>query len=273
VRVCRLKIDGFRGANHADITLGQHTVLVGPNNSGKTTIIEALALLLGRDRLVPRLTEHDFFGSDPYEKSRIVIVATVTGFEANDPRRHREWFASDRGVEKWLNPSTGQLHATKDQDEWLLAVRIGCAARFDIHDLEAEIVRFFVNDDDFSDPFDEGAHLQPVRGRVLQELGFFLATATRTWDRWISFSSDSLFRRVIGALGGMPAEAIRGQRQRLWKPAEQELLEVQPGLTGIVGHANAELAHLLSAAPNLQLRLTSKGLVGDRHVSRYQGRS
>jgi putative ATP-dependent endonuclease of the OLD family len=272
VRVCRLKIDGFRGANHADIALAQHTVLVGPNNSGKTTIIEALALLLGRDRLVPRLTEHDFFGSDPDEKSRIVIVATVTGFEPNDPRRHREWFAPDRGVEKWLNPSTGKLHATKDQDDWLLAVRIGCAARFDIDDLEAEILRFFVDDDDFGDPFGEGAHLQPVRGRVLQELVFFLATAKRTRDRWISFSSDGLFRRVIGALGGVPAEAIRGQRRRLWKPAEQELLEAQPGLTGIVGHVNAELAHLLSAAPNLQLRLTSTDSSGvlEAVVPHYQ---
>jgi energy-coupling factor transporter ATP-binding protein EcfA2 len=257
MRICRLKINGFRGANQADISLGQHTVLVGPNNSGKTTIIEALALLLGRDRLVPRLTEHDFFGSDPVEDSRIIIVATVTGFEPNDHRHHREWFGSDRGVEKWLDPSTGQLYATKDKDDWLLAVRIGCAARFDIHDLEAEIMRFFVDDDEFGDPFAEGGHLQPVRARVLQELGFFLATATRTWDRWISFSSESLFRRIVGTLGGLPAEAIRGERGRLWKPAKQESLEAQPGLSDIVAHANAELAHLLSAAPNLQLRLTS----------------
>jgi putative ATP-dependent endonuclease of the OLD family len=272
VRICRLKIDGFRGVNHADIALGQHMVLVGPNNSGKTTIIEALALLLGRDRLVPRLTEHDFFGSDPDEKSRIVIVATVTGFESNDPRRHREWFGLDRGVEKWLNPSTGQLHATKDHENWFLAVRIGCAARFDIDDLEAEILRFFVDDDDFGDPFAQDAHLNPVRGRVLQQLGFFLSTATRTWDRWISFSSESLFRRIVGSLGGVPAEAVRNERQRLWNPPEQELLEVQPGLKDIIEHANAELAHLLSATPNLQLRLTctdSSGIL-EAVVPHYQ---
>jgi len=79
MRIFNLTIDGFRGIKHADIHFPQHSALVGPNNCGKTTIIEALALLLGRDRLVPRLTEHDFFGSDPDEKSRILVIATVTG--------------------------------------------------------------------------------------------------------------------------------------------------------------------------------------------------
>jgi hypothetical protein len=65
MRISKLTIRGFRGVKHADINFPQHSVLVGPNNCGKTTIIEALALLFGRDRLVPRLTEHDFFGSDP----------------------------------------------------------------------------------------------------------------------------------------------------------------------------------------------------------------
>ncbi len=56
MHIVRLKISGFRGVRSADIVLGRHTVLVGPNNSGKTTVIEALALLFGRDRLVRRLT-------------------------------------------------------------------------------------------------------------------------------------------------------------------------------------------------------------------------
>ena len=57
MHIVRLKISGFRGVRSADITLGRHAVLVGPNNSGKTTVIEALALLFGRDRLVRRLPE------------------------------------------------------------------------------------------------------------------------------------------------------------------------------------------------------------------------
>ena len=85
MRISRLTINGFRGVRKADLRFGDHTVLVGPNNVGKTTVIEALALVFGRERLVRNLTEHDFFGSAPDEQSRIVIVADLTDFEEDDP--------------------------------------------------------------------------------------------------------------------------------------------------------------------------------------------
>src|SRR5689334_13112762 len=103
MRISRLSIRGFRGISQADLQFGDHCVLVGPNNVGTTTVIEALALLFGRDRLVRDLTEHDFFGSAPTEQSRITIVATLTGFESDEPAQHREWFGAERGVEKWLD--------------------------------------------------------------------------------------------------------------------------------------------------------------------------
>jgi putative ATP-dependent endonuclease of the OLD family len=77
LRIAQLNIQGFRGQQRRS-KASQHTVLVGPNNCGKTTIIEALALLFGRDRLVRRITEHDFFGSTPDESTRLTIIATVT---------------------------------------------------------------------------------------------------------------------------------------------------------------------------------------------------
>jgi NAD(P)-dependent dehydrogenase (short-subunit alcohol dehydrogenase family) len=43
-----------------------------------------LALLLGRDRLVRNLTEHDFFGSNPQPEDCITIIATITDFVPND---------------------------------------------------------------------------------------------------------------------------------------------------------------------------------------------
>lgn len=86
MHIVRLKISGFRVVSAADIVLSRHAVLVGPNNSGKTNIIEALALLFGRDRLVRHLTEHDFHGSAPDEQARILCIATVTGFTPNAPR-------------------------------------------------------------------------------------------------------------------------------------------------------------------------------------------
>ena len=257
MRVARLKIEGFRGASSADIQLSPHSVLIGPNNSGKTTIIEALALLFGRDRLVRRLTEHDFYGSNPTEASRIKVIATVIDFPYNDTDHNLPWFGMDAGVDKWFDPATGTLHATPDDPSWKLAVQIGFAARFDLEELEAETVRFFVDDEAaLGDPFAEDVYLRTVHVRALQELGFFLVPASRTWDKWISFSSD-LFRRVVSTLGGMPAAAVRQERERLWNPDQADQLEGQQGLTDIVDTVNSELKNLLSASPELQLRITA----------------
>jgi hypothetical protein len=257
MHIVRLKITGFRGVQSADIVFGRHSVLVGPNNSGKTTIIEALALLFGRDRLVRRLTEHDFHGSAPDEAARILCIATVSGFAPNDPQHHPSWFNPERGVEKWFDPNTKTLSAAQDAQHTELAVQIGFSARFDLDELEAETIRFFVDDDaTLGDPFAEETHLRTIHTRALQELGFFLVPASRTWDRWISFSSE-LFRRVVATRGDIPAQAVRAERRRLWNPPDDSRLEEQPGLSDIVHAVNDELRTLMASPPRLQLRLTA----------------
>lgn len=63
MRVCRITIKNFRGIKTATISLPEHAVLIGDNNVGKTTIFEAMNLVLGPDRLnqFPPIDEHDFF--------------------------------------------------------------------------------------------------------------------------------------------------------------------------------------------------------------------
>lgn len=63
MRACRLTIKNFRGIKAATILLPEHAVLIGDNNTGKTTVLEALDLVLGPDRLnrQPSIDEHDFF--------------------------------------------------------------------------------------------------------------------------------------------------------------------------------------------------------------------
>ena len=63
MQISRLKIENFRGIKAAEIFLHKHSVLIGDNNTGKTTTFEAIDLVLGPDRLNrnPPIDEHDFF--------------------------------------------------------------------------------------------------------------------------------------------------------------------------------------------------------------------
>ena len=63
MRLSQLKIENFRGIKTASIILPKHSVLIGDNNTGKTTILEAIDLVLGPYRLnrTPPIDEHDFY--------------------------------------------------------------------------------------------------------------------------------------------------------------------------------------------------------------------
>jgi putative ATP-dependent endonuclease of OLD family len=63
LKLSQLKIANFRGVESATLLLPKHAVLIGDNNTGKSTILEAIDLVLGPDRLnrVPPIDEHDFY--------------------------------------------------------------------------------------------------------------------------------------------------------------------------------------------------------------------
>ena len=66
MRVRRITIENFRGVAHGVVDLPGHTLLVGGNNIGKSTVCEALDLVLGAERLFrrPIVDEHDFHNED-----------------------------------------------------------------------------------------------------------------------------------------------------------------------------------------------------------------
>jgi putative ATP-dependent endonuclease of the OLD family len=252
MRVATLKIENFRGVRDGFVRFGKHPVLVGDNNTGKTTLIEALTLLLGRDRLVRELTEHDFYGSCPQAADRIKLVATITDFPNDDPEKSSQWFREGRAVVKWLDETTGAVHPLKENKAWKLCCQLAVQARFDHESLAVEMLRYFHDHDEPVDPFSEDSPTV-IPGKLIQELSFYLVRASRTWDKVFSWGNE-LFKRTVLAAAAQPAAALLAERDRLRAP--EQPIDADPGIGPLIQNLNKELALSFPNAPQVQLRLT-----------------
>ncbi|WP_114913594.1 ATP-dependent nuclease [Acidibrevibacterium fodinaquatile] len=267
MQIAKLEIENFRGIREGTVLFSPHTVFVGANNCGKTTVVEALALLFGRDRMIRQLTEHDFYGSNPQPPDRIRLIATVIDFEGDDPAQHMDWFRDDRGVVKWWNPANGAVMPARTDPAWRLACQVAFSARFHRPSLEVETLRYFHDDDAVDDVFSEES-TTGFPARLIRDIGFFFVPAARTWDRTVSFGSE-LFRRVVAAGEGQPSESVLSERDRLRVPDTR--LEEDERLAPIVAQLNLELRGFFRTAPTLHLRVTatdSDGLL-ESVVSHY----
>lgn len=253
MQILSLTISGFRGIQKAQLVFPQHVVIVGPNGSGKSTIVDALSLVFGRNKLVRDLTEHDFYGSCPNSISRIQIVATLGGFSSDKPEDFPQWFRHGRGVPKWWDSQTNLVRPTPNGEMSSLCVQIGYAARFDLDELYVEQIRYFYDEDDGMDPFMEES-ITPFPYKLLNEIGFYVIPSRRTWASTISFASE-LFKKAVATLGGLPATTVLKTRDALREP--ENPLEVDESIRPLMEKINARLAQLIPEKPKIQLRLTS----------------
>ena len=87
MQVRRLTINNFRGIKQAQLLLPKHAVLIGDNNTGKTTVLEALDLVLGPERLnrFPAVDEHDFFAGRYTSSAPVVLAEDSLDAEPSEP--------------------------------------------------------------------------------------------------------------------------------------------------------------------------------------------
>ena len=146
MQISRITITHFRGIESATIDLPKHAVLVGDNNSCKSTLLEALDLTLGPDRIsrANPIDEHDFYGGDYVDLDGnpipIQVEVIITGLSAEQQRRFADHL-------EWWNDATRTLvqaggAAEVDAPHVTAALRIGFEGRYnrDEDDFEAETV-------------------------------------------------------------------------------------------------------------------------------------
>jgi putative ATP-dependent endonuclease of the OLD family len=82
MQITRLHIANFRSIQNLDIELGNTSVFIGPNNAGKTAILDAVRIVLTRrwGQRGTGFTEHDVHrpdqGGDPRTLPPVTIILT-----------------------------------------------------------------------------------------------------------------------------------------------------------------------------------------------------
>jgi len=233
VKVARLTIKNFRGIKDASLDFEGHALLLGMNNVGKSTICEALDLVLGPDRLAkfPPVEEFDFYNASYLADDRetsipIEIEVTLCALSeevANKCAAHTQHWHLDQ--KRALEP--GEIDIV-DQARVCECLRLKTIARYNPEEDEFEARTVFV--DGPAKPDGEPAD---VPRNIKRLFGFLHLRALRTGSRALSLERGSLLDLILRQ---------RGIRTGIWETAIQRLRELDPP----VDEGSAGLAPLLT---------------------------
>ena len=92
MRLAEIRIENFRGVHSLHLPLDRLTVLVGENNTGKSTVLEAIRLVLMRgfgSRRNRQFSEYDFHLKDAHATPQTAQPIQITLHFAEE--RENEW--------------------------------------------------------------------------------------------------------------------------------------------------------------------------------------
>ncbi|MGH9462407.1 MAG: ATP-dependent nuclease [Vicinamibacteria bacterium] len=215
MRVRKLTIENYRGIAKGEVEFLGHTLLVGGNNSGKSTVCEALDLVLGPERLGHRsiVDEHDFHRGrymidEAGNPITIRIEALLVDLSAEARRRFnanlRRW---DERHDKFVDEA-GEGPEAADREGTYWALPIVFLGRYSATDDDFEGDTFFAHPKREVDPTDEeasrrlGAGLTRFSREHKRMCGFVFLRALRTGTRALSLQRGSLLDTVLRSGGG-----------------------------------------------------------------------
>lgn len=214
MRVRHLRIRNFRGIEDGEIHFRPHTLLVGGNNAGKSTICEALDLVLGPDRLYrrPVVDEHDFYMGRYVDAKGIPIEIRIdvvlTALSPEERRRFggqhlRLW--DDSASEFIDEDENGADRADDGGVDWALPVCF--IGRYDREEDDFVGQTFFSHPEPIADSLtpeeaaELGAGLAVFHRTVKRLVGYVYLRALRTGSRALSLQRGSLLDTIL-QLGG-----------------------------------------------------------------------
>ncbi len=218
MQVSRLGLKNFRGIKSAELDFDGHSLLVGGNNVGKSTICEALELTLGSDRQsrFPVVEEFDFYNAayldDKEEPIEIRIEVLLTDVTPTIER------ACANYLERW-DPENRRILAEGEIDQvdgaglvWCL--RLLTVARYNREDDEFEAATHYAK---AYVPEEEDDSRVPRA--IKRNFDFLYLRALRTGSRALSLERGSLLDVIL---------RIQSLQTGIWEHVRRRLEDLDP---------------------------------------------
>ncbi len=212
-----------------------HTLLVGANNVGKSTVCEALDLVLGPDRLsrFPAVEEFDFYNAEYLDGEgaprplRIEVLLTELSAEVeNACGGHLEfWCEAERRILQRGEIELANAPATKP------CLRLETIGRYDSEEDDFEAQTYF------SHGARPDGSLEAVGKRIKRLIGFIYLRTLRTGSRALSLERNSLLDIIL---------RVQGVRTGLWERSISRSFEICGPAQGVGKWAAKELVTMMS---------------------------
>lgn len=191
--ISKLTINNFRGIKSTTLYPTDHVVLIGDNNVGKTSILEAIDLAMGPDRLNhrPVIDEHDFYAGKYLKEEgetnnpHIYIEVVITNLNEEQQRRF------NAELEYWDTKTNDIAHSINDVEEnGIPCIRISFDGYYDQEEDNFKGETFFTRGEV------EG-NKKIFTKKDKQMCGFLYLRTTRTGTRALSLEHGSLMDIIL----------------------------------------------------------------------------
>lgn len=211
MKIYSVSIENFRGIRSAKLLLPVHAVFIGDNNTGKSSVLEAIDLVLGPDRLNrrPPVDEHDFFEgkylpsapsgegipTDEIEEAQIVEAPKIT-IDVTVVDLSEEQEARFGGNIEWLNIETGDFF-TEANPAGVDAANIKAALRVTFIGVYDSDEDDFVGNTYYSRSLTEEDKPEPFSKKDKLHCGYLFLRSVRTGSRALSLEHGSLLDLIL----------------------------------------------------------------------------
>jgi putative ATP-dependent endonuclease of OLD family len=212
MRIAKVKIANFRGIAQAELQFSGHTVLVGDNNSGKSTVLEAIDLVLGPDRLsrISPIDEHDFYAGryldDELNPVAIEIELVIVDLIPEQIRHFKDHleFWDDVSQHLLSTPPIEAIDSTTVKE----ALRVRFKGSYSAEDDEFEAETLFCS------PESESGNQSSFKSHDKRMCGFLYLRSLRTGSRALSLERGSLLDIIL---------RVREIRPKMWEQVLTQL--------------------------------------------------